>query len=76
MRAPVLQGRRSMTYEEVSAPEAGDGEVLLEIGLCGVCGSDLHGRLHRPGRQRLGVRRPSRGDDARTLHELLVLPAR
>jgi 2-desacetyl-2-hydroxyethyl bacteriochlorophyllide A dehydrogenase len=31
-----------MTYEDVTEPEAGSGEVLLEIGLCGICGSDLH----------------------------------
>ena len=31
MRAPVLNGPRSMSYEDVTAPEAGDGEVLLEV---------------------------------------------
>src|SRR5262245_38319812 len=42
MRAPVLHGTRSMSYDEVPTPEPGPGEVLLEVGLCGVCGSDLH----------------------------------
>ena len=43
MRAPVLHGKRLMSYDEV--PEPGDpglGEVLLSVGLCGICGSDLH----------------------------------
>jgi (R,R)-butanediol dehydrogenase/meso-butanediol dehydrogenase/diacetyl reductase len=31
-----------MRYEEVPDPAPGAGEVLLEIGLCGICGSDLH----------------------------------
>lgn len=42
MRAPVLHGRRSITFDEVPEPEAGPGEVLLSVGLCGICGSDLH----------------------------------
>jgi (R,R)-butanediol dehydrogenase/meso-butanediol dehydrogenase/diacetyl reductase len=31
-----------MAYEEVPEPEAGPGEVVLSVGLCGICGSDLH----------------------------------
>ena len=42
MKAPVLHGRRSMSFEEVPDPTAGDGEVIVEVGLCGICGSDLH----------------------------------
>jgi (R,R)-butanediol dehydrogenase/meso-butanediol dehydrogenase/diacetyl reductase len=42
MRAPVLRGRGSIRYEEVDEPEPGPGEVLLSVGLCGICGSDLH----------------------------------
>lgn len=42
MRAPVLHGPRTIRYEEVPDPHPGAGEVLLEVGLCGVCGSDLH----------------------------------
>ncbi|MEX1103133.1 MAG: alcohol dehydrogenase catalytic domain-containing protein, partial [Dehalococcoidia bacterium] len=42
MRAPVLQGRRSMSYEEIPDPSPGDNEVVVEVGLCGICGSDLH----------------------------------
>ncbi|MCC7364435.1 MAG: alcohol dehydrogenase catalytic domain-containing protein [Dehalococcoidia bacterium] len=42
MKAPVLHGRRSMRYEEVPDPAPGEGEVVVEVGLCGICGSDLH----------------------------------
>jgi 2-desacetyl-2-hydroxyethyl bacteriochlorophyllide A dehydrogenase len=31
-----------MSYDEIPEPEPGPGEVLLSVGLCGVCGSDLH----------------------------------
>ena len=42
MKAPVLHGRRSMSFEEVPDPVPGDSEVVVEVGLCGICGSDLH----------------------------------
>lgn len=31
-----------MSFEEVPDPVAGDLEVVVEVGLCGICGSDLH----------------------------------
>jgi (R,R)-butanediol dehydrogenase/meso-butanediol dehydrogenase/diacetyl reductase len=31
-----------MTYEEVPDPTPADNEVVVEVGLCGICGSDLH----------------------------------
>jgi (R,R)-butanediol dehydrogenase / meso-butanediol dehydrogenase / diacetyl reductase len=42
MRAPVLHGRRSMSFDEVPDPVAGDDDVVVEVSLCGICGSDLH----------------------------------
>lgn len=42
MRAPVLHGTRSIRYEDVPDPVAGEGEVIVKVGLCGICGSDLH----------------------------------
>ena len=42
MKAPVLHGRRAMTYEDVPDPVAGESEVVVEVGYCGICGSDLH----------------------------------
>jgi (R,R)-butanediol dehydrogenase/meso-butanediol dehydrogenase/diacetyl reductase len=31
-----------MSWDEVADPAPAEGEVLLEVGLCGICGSDLH----------------------------------
>jgi (R,R)-butanediol dehydrogenase / meso-butanediol dehydrogenase / diacetyl reductase len=42
VKAPVLHGRRSMTFEDVPDPVPGDSEVVVEVGFCGICGSDLH----------------------------------
>ena len=42
MKAPVLHGRRSMSFDDVPDPVAGDNEVVVEVGFCGICGSDLH----------------------------------
>lgn len=42
MKAPVLLGRRQMALEEVPDPVPGDAEVVVEVGYCGICGSDLH----------------------------------
>ena len=42
MRAPVLHGQRSMRYEDVPEPVIAANEVIVEVSLCGICGSDLH----------------------------------
>ncbi|MCZ6544850.1 MAG: zinc-binding dehydrogenase [Chloroflexi bacterium] len=46
MDAPVLHGSRQMSYEEFPAPSAGPDEVIVEVGLCGICGSDLEVYAH------------------------------
>lgn len=43
MKALVYLGKGSMEYREVEAPLAGDGEVVVRVGACGICGSDMHG---------------------------------
>jgi propanol-preferring alcohol dehydrogenase len=52
MRAMVLEQQRTPLRElELSAPEPGPGEVLLEVSACGVCRTDLHvadGELSEP----------------------------
>lgn len=41
---------------EVPAPEAGQGEVLLKVAACGICGSDLHTyEWTKSGRERRGI---------------------
>lgn len=42
MKASVLVAVGRVETREVPKPEAGPGEVLLEVAACGVCGSDLH----------------------------------
>src|ERR687892_101476 len=52
MRAMVLHAPRVPLREaELPAPKPGRGEVLLEVGACGVCRTDLHivdGELAEP----------------------------
>lgn len=43
MRAAIFQGiGRPLAIEDVPDPAPGPGEVVLAVGLCGICGSDLH----------------------------------
>jgi threonine dehydrogenase-like Zn-dependent dehydrogenase len=52
MRAAVLGGGPGkLSVEEVAVPEVGDGDVLVAVDLCGVCGSDLHMVLDGWGRK-------------------------
>ncbi len=41
MRAAVYHGAGRITIEELPAPEIGDGELLVRMRACGLCGSDL-----------------------------------
>ncbi len=40
MRAAVLHGRQDLRFEQVDVPRAREGELLLEVGVVGVCGTD------------------------------------
>ena len=42
MPAAVYRGRGVVEVEDRPVPEPGKGEVLVEVGHCGVCGSDIH----------------------------------
>jgi L-idonate 5-dehydrogenase len=42
MKACVIHGARDLRIEERPEPEPGAGEVLVELGAGGICGSDLH----------------------------------
>ena len=43
MRAAVMQGlHKPLIVETVPDPKPGAGEVLVKVGRCGICGSDLH----------------------------------
>lgn len=41
MKAVVLQEPRRLTVEQVPVPEIGPHEILLKVGACAMCGSDL-----------------------------------
>src|SRR5579863_6844028 len=41
MRAGVYRGKGIVRVEEVPVPEVGDGEVLIKVAACGVCGTDI-----------------------------------
>jgi len=42
VRALVISAGRTVSVADVDQPEAGPGEVLLDVRFCGICGSDLH----------------------------------
>ena len=42
MPAVVYQGQQTLTVEQLPTPAPGEGDVLLAVSHCGICGSDLH----------------------------------
>lgn len=42
MRAVMIEAPGVVRVDDVPEPEPGPGEVLLQIGACGICGTDLH----------------------------------
>lgn len=42
MKAAVFHGVKDVRFEEVDKPELDEGEALLRVRACGICGSDLH----------------------------------
>jgi hypothetical protein len=41
MRAAVLHGREDIRIEQVPVPEAGPGEIIVQVGAALTCGTDL-----------------------------------
>jgi L-iditol 2-dehydrogenase len=41
MRAGVFRDKGVVSVEEVPVPEVGDGEVLIKVAACGICGTDI-----------------------------------
>ncbi|PYU94212.1 MAG: Zn-dependent alcohol dehydrogenase [Acidobacteria bacterium] len=41
MRAAVYRGKNQITLEQVAVPEIQEGELLVRVHTCGVCGTDL-----------------------------------
>lgn len=51
MKAAVYKGKERIDVEEVDEPELDEGEVLVEIDACAVCGTDL--RTYRHGDKKI-----------------------
>jgi threonine dehydrogenase-like Zn-dependent dehydrogenase len=49
MKALVWKGGQVMDWEDVADPQAAGDEVVLDVELAGICGSDLHGYRGHPG---------------------------
>lgn len=49
MKALVWYGTRDIRFEDAPDPEPGPEEVVLDVELAGICGSDLHGYRGHPG---------------------------
>src|SRR5438094_5693272 len=47
MRAGVFREKGIVRVEEVPVPEVSDGEVLIKVAACGVCGTDIKKIFHR-----------------------------
>jgi L-iditol 2-dehydrogenase len=47
MRAGVFRDKGVVRVEEVPVPEVGDGEVLIKVAACGICGTDIKKIFHR-----------------------------
>jgi L-gulonate 5-dehydrogenase len=52
MRALVWHGDDRLELESLPEPATAEGEVLLEVELAGICGSDLHAYRGHPGPRR------------------------
>ncbi|GGJ36110.1 2-deoxy-scyllo-inosamine dehydrogenase [Deinococcus roseus] len=42
MHAAVITAKNTIEYQDVSKPQPGPGEVLIQVELAGVCGTDAH----------------------------------
>jgi L-iditol 2-dehydrogenase len=51
MKALLLSKYRELEIAEVPTPVVGVGEVLIRVGACGICGSDVHGYDGSSGRR-------------------------
>lgn len=55
MKALVYTAPCELTMQEVEEPRPGPGEVLVRVGMTGICGSDMHGFLGHSARRKPGL---------------------
>ena len=46
MKAAVFHGPGDIRFEQVEKPTLQEGDVLIRVHACGICGSDLHTYRH------------------------------
>ncbi len=46
MKVPVLAALSKIEFQEKPKPKVGEGDVLVKVEYCGICGSDVHGYLN------------------------------
>ena len=51
MKALLLSKYRQLELADLPTPSPGPGEVLIRVGACGICGSDVHGYDGSSGRR-------------------------
>ncbi|MBN1851928.1 MAG: galactitol-1-phosphate 5-dehydrogenase [Pirellulales bacterium] len=51
MKALLLTAYRQLEIAEMPIPEVAENDVLVRIGACGICGSDVHGYDGKSGRR-------------------------
>jgi L-iditol 2-dehydrogenase len=51
MKALVLEAYNDLIYKDVPEPTIAPDEVLIEVKVCGICGSDVHGMDGSTGRR-------------------------
>ena len=42
MKAAVFYGKHNLKVEDINMPKAKDGEVIVQVMACGICGTDVH----------------------------------
>lgn len=81
MKALVYTGPETIQFQDASEPIPGDGDVLIEVGAVGICGSDMHAFLghddRRPaplilGHEAAGIIRGGADEGARVVINPLV----
>ncbi len=51
MKALELEAYKKLVYKDIRKPEPGQGELLIKVMYCGICGSDVHGYDGSTGRR-------------------------
>ncbi|HDJ89726.1 MAG TPA: alcohol dehydrogenase [Thermoprotei archaeon] len=42
MKAAIISGKNVIKVKDIDIPKPGIGEVIVKVGFCGICGTDIH----------------------------------